>query len=420
MKLSQKFILAYFILCVIVISSGGIFYYFTFTQLVDRETDYELNNQVRQLSSLIQKGIPYDSLIDEHINIQLIKDTADIQESREYLDTIAYHRPFRAVTHHRKIKQVKPINNNWYRFELYESMIEQEDTFDTTFQATLTLFVFLAVLSLIAGFFISRYLLGPFNQSLVKIKNFNLEKGVPVEAIPSSTFEFKKLNEFLTQMSKKAIADYKNLKEFSGDIAHEIRTPMAIASGKLDLLMQHQSLSEEQMEWIVDAQKALGKVSRIQQSLVILSRIENNEFNKLERLRIDTLIERICEEKEDLFEMRGISIEKSLEPTETENDPTLVEIMLNNLIQNAIKHNLKEGGSISIQLSHNQLKITNPGLAPKGKTEELLQRFRKESTTNDSIGLGLSIVQKICEVSDYTINYRFDDKNSLHQISISL
>ncbi|PIB36401.1 hypothetical protein BFP72_13840 [Reichenbachiella sp. 5M10] len=419
MKLVQKFILFYLLLSLVVLSLGGVYYYVTFTELIDKETDYELKSQVNQLSRFIDKGVPYQSLNDKNIQINRITDTLGIQVTHSLYDTMAYHGPSKEVIHHRKINKVTQVQDQWYRFQIFESVVEPLDTFYGTFKATAVVFLLLSVLSVLYSLFISKWLLKPFHHTLSKIKDFNVQTSTPLVMEPSRTYEFEKLNDFIENMTNRTVRDYNNLKEFSENIAHEIRTPLAIASGKLDLLIQDKNQDEQQMNWIVQAQNALNKVSKIQQSLVTLSRIENEEFNQSTNIQLKPLIETLCLEKEDIFELKDIHLKTLLSSDVTlQNDPVLIEVLLHNLLQNAIKHNLPADGFIDIQLTRQSFVISNSGAQLNTSTADLMKRFKKNSAQSDSIGLGLSIVKKICEVSGYTLTYEYFSSQATHQITI--
>ncbi|UXP34038.1 HAMP domain-containing histidine kinase [Reichenbachiella agarivorans] len=418
MKLVQKFVLFYLLLSLIVMSLGGVYYYVTFTQLIDKETDYELNGQVNQLAGLIKKDLPYDSLTDYRIDIKQLRDTVGIKESRSFADTMAYHHPSKAVIHHRKINKTLKIDGVWYRFKIFESVVEPLDTFYGTFKATAAVFLLLTILSVLYSLFISKWLLRPFHESLNKIKDFNVQNAVPIVTNVTHTYEFRKLNDFIENMTHRAVRDYINLKEFSENIAHEIRTPLAIASGNLDLLFQDKDLNEKQVEIISNAQGALNKVSRIQQSLITLSKIENEEFKRDKTINLSEMINLLKTEKEDIFELKNLEVSTSIaENVSIQNDPILLEILLSNLLQNAIKHNV-ENGFIHIKLTQEGFKISNSGDEPSSSTETLLGRFKKSSSNSDSIGLGLSIVNKICELSHYELSYMYQTDNKTHEVSI--
>jgi signal transduction histidine kinase len=94
-----------------------------------------------------------------------------------------------------------------------------------------------------------------------------------------------------------------------------------------------------------------------------------------------------------------------------------VEILLSNLLSNAIRHNIP-GGSIEISLQANdkELTIRNTGRPSPLDTQKLFQRFQKESPDANSLGLGLEIVKKISDLNQFSIQYRFADQ--LHIFSV--
>ncbi len=90
----------------------------------------------------------------------------------------------------------------------------------------------------------------------------------------------------------------------------------------------------------------------------------------------------------------------------------LAEVLINNLLSNAINHNI-EGGIIQISVNENELKICNSGEINSLQDEFIFKRFTKGHST--SFGLGLSIVKKICETHNLEVNYQ---KNELHCFTI--
>jgi signal transduction histidine kinase len=94
---------------------------------------------------------------------------------------------------------------------------------------------------------------------------------------------------------------------------------------------------------------------------------------------------------------------------------TLAEILMANLLQNAIRHNLSEG-YIKIEINKKELKISNPGKPLATAPENLFTRFYRESKKEESLGLGLSIVKMIAEQSRLEVGYAFGD--GVHTVSI--
>ena len=96
---------------------------------------------------------------------------------------------------------------------------------------------------------------------------------------------------------------------------------------------------------------------------------------------------------------------------------TLAEILVANLMQNAIRHNV-EDGFIKVEVKEKEFSISNSGISPKVPMESLFKRFKRDSEVEESLGLGLSIVKRICEQSGLEISYTYENGN--HEIIISI
>ncbi len=120
---------------------------------------------------------------------------------------------------------------------------------------------------------------------------------------------------------------------------------------------------------------------------------------------------------EELIAAKQITITKNIESNiKLLMNEALAEILISNLITNSIKHNIEEG-SIEIILKRRQLFISNTGAKLSSDPSELFERFKKDKVSSESLGLGLSIVKKICERYGYEISYRYLD--FLHTTTIT-
>jgi two-component system sensor histidine kinase QseC len=151
--------------------------------------------------------------------------------------------------------------------------------------------------------------------------------------------------------------------------------------------------------------------------LILLSKIENRQFPESKPVDPSKLIESQLEILEDLILSKNISVEKnSKEPLTIQMNPYLAEILFSNLIRNAIRHNV-EGGKLLIEYYKDQVVISNTGSKNKINTDILFKRFHKSSSSSESLGLGLAIVLKICDVYGFSLNYEF--KNDMHCMKVN-
>ncbi len=220
------------------------------------------------------------------------------------------------------------------------------------------------------------------------------------------------------QLSDRDHQAYINQKQFVENASHEIQTPLAIIRSKVDLLMEQAELSAETAALIMDIADANNRLSRLNHTLILLSKIQNNQFIERQGVDILQLIKKNIESLKDYYldDMPGITFEAGQEVTLTAN-PELLDMLCSNLLRNAVIHNIP-GGMVSINLNPDQLSIENTGLHLHIDPQLLFERFRTaDDKTKKTTGLGLSIVKQICELHGYHISYNL--VNEKHRITIS-
>ncbi len=217
-------------------------------------------------------------------------------------------------------------------------------------------------------------------------------------------------------MTERIKKDYSNIKEYTENASHELQTPLAIINSKMELLLQSQNFDEKQLKAIADAYEASNRLSKLNKTLLLLAKIENRQFPESKTVNPIQLIKNQIETLEDLIVSKKIKITIESEiDINLQMNPYLGEILFSNLIKNAIRHN-QNGGNLLIVTSKNQICISNTGSELKIDKNKLFERFHKQSTSPESLGLGLAIVDKICEIYNFKINYYFE--NNMHNFVI--
>jgi signal transduction histidine kinase len=240
---------------------------------------------------------------------------------------------------------------------------------------------------------------------------------MPIQLKASNINEFKELNAAVTAMSNSVLKDYGALKSFTENASHEIQTPLAVINAKLELLMQAENFSEQQMQYIQNIQEEISRLSKLNQSLLLLTKIDNQQFKDTEKVDVATVINKHLDNYEELIAAKEIALTKNINGESIVlMNKTMAEILVSNLITNAIKHNIKKG-TIEIIADRDQLTVKNTGPALSTNPEELFERFKKDKVNSESLGLGLSIVKKICEQYHFKVDYNY--ANGLHTVSVS-
>jgi signal transduction histidine kinase len=403
MKLLNYLTIIYVILTMLALVIGGFFIFRKLESEINFELGMELNRQVDAFAERIRQGAPLEALTSDRLEIFELAYSLP-EEELTLRDTLAYHDPMNQQEVQLKASKSYKIGDKHYRISYYNLVVETEDITETV---VYTMLIVLVVQLLFIGFFfrgVSNRILKPFYHSLDQIQQFNFQQNVPLNLDRSKIREFNELNDFLERMSKKLLTDYRQIKEFSENISHEIHTPAAVVRGKLEHLMNLE-MNQEQADLIHSAYQNNERIHRIVRSLSLLAKLENEEFEAPEPINLTSILDKNLEMLEELIQLSELSLETQLDPKiQVSMHPFLAEIMMHNLLSNAIKHNFK-GGWIRVTLSPNRLQLKNSGLPLRKHPKDLLERFKKDSPSPDSVGLGLSIVNQICKTYGFTFSY---------------
>lgn len=407
MRLIYKLSLLYLLASIIVIAFGGFITYVVINREVDKEERRFLQERLDQMVRYIERREPTKVFSRDKISIIPLGASGEEKEL-SFSDTLVMHSTLQREEMHTKLDVTQKIKGNYYAISLYDLIVEEDDIADGVVESVLNMLIILVVILLILSYVASKILLKPFEETLALIKGFNLKSNDEVKFPDSGTTELNLLSKFLNEMTNKVKTDYRALKEFTENASHEMQTPLSIASGKLELLLEDNQVSEQQAILITAAQSSLKRISTLGNSLSLLTKIDNFEFKTTEQVNLTNMLEQLIFDFKELIEMHNIEFKFTLEENViVKANQSLLPILFTNLIKNAINHNLECDGEILINLKSSNFEIKNTGKPLKSDPEKLFERFRKENNHHQSLGLGLSIVKKICDVSEFQVNYRF-------------
>jgi signal transduction histidine kinase len=417
-KLLTKTTLYYFVLSVIVFVLGGIITFFLVRAAIDQDINEFFSRAEQRMMKRIEQGELDVNKPPQYSRfvIKPLKQAPDNQAIIPiYKDTIMrfdnWEMNFRQKTF------VKAIQGKYYQIKFLKSLEEAEDEIEAVLYTILGLFVALMVVLIGFNYFLAKRIWQPFNQTLTQIKNFNLRDTKALDLPATNIVEFKELNRLVNEMTEKIRQDYNNLKEFTENASHELQTPLAIIKSKLEILLESPNLTEEQGKLIETAYYSTSKLSRLGKTLALLTRIENQEFSNFQTLNFTQLLQSNIDNFQELIDLKQISLHTQLEPEVfLQIDPSLADMLISNLLKNAIKHNIPQG-KIEIELNRQKFMIRNTGKPLQNMPNNLFERFQKDNPASESLGLGLAIVKKICEVNQLSIQYQCE--NQWHQIEVS-
>jgi signal transduction histidine kinase len=414
MKLLNKTSIYYLVFALPVFAiCSGLMYYLVSSEIIDN-LDESLWKEKTDVEHRLKNGVNPMYLQDDHIALKSI--VQNVNDSDYFFsDTMMYDKMEEEILPFRVLRAPVSDGKNNYTVTIQESYIESDDLISSILTPVIILFIVLLLGFFLINWFISKKLWGSFYKTLEQLQHFKIDN-TPVKFEAARIREFSELNAVLTVMTEKIYTDYISQKQFIENASHEIQTPLAVIKSKIELLIQSSTLSENDMLIIQSVYNASNKLSALNRALLLLSKIENQQFKDADEIKFKISIERTLENFEDIIALKNIRIKKdySSEPVYKMN-PILADILVGNLLQNAIRHNIP-GGSIDIHLSDRSLLISNTSASSVINTDELFQRFKKNEASAESIGLGLAIVKEICDTNNIRINYVCD--NSVHTVEL--
>ena len=413
MKLLYKTSLINILLASTLLIVGCGFLYYLMTNMLEEEIDEKLLVDKERVVEKIKDGEEITSIrpiIKVHLLNKKAKPDTDVKS------TFLYDPQEEDVEFFRELKSTETIDGKSYKITVRQIILEPYD-----YMHKIGLAILIIWIVLIVGFFLINWKLSsriwqPFKNNLDTLKNYKVALNQPIQLETSSIKEFKELNDVISELTNKAVIDYNSLKEFTENAAHEMQTPLAIIQSKLDEALQQADLTENQANSINAALTASKRLSKLNQTLLFLTKIENKQFMKEDICQIKEEIEKILRLMNDFAKAKNITIHKSIGNQQLKIDHLLFETLLFNLIGNAIKYNVPNG-EIRIQVKHNSLQIENLSHEEIDAPEKMFERFTKANQSSSSHGLGLAIVKKICDQYHFTISYTIEEK--WHKIKVS-
>ena len=405
MKLAEKYNRVNLVTSLVVLVITGIIYYavihFILTDKLDRDLGVEEDEILQYVEAYHKLPLP-SSYIDQQVSYKELRKVDTVIRKFHYTSYVNAKEhetePGRSL-----ITSVR-LGDKKYGVTIVKSRVESEDLVTAILLITLAVTIILLTALILINRFMLNRLWKPFYTILGQMKTYELARMDDIVHEPTNIDEFKELNHSANAMVTRVRQDYKELKSFTDNASHEMMTPLAVVNSKLDSLLQTESFTEQQGALLEDIYQAVGRLSKLNQSLILLAKIENNLIPDLQDIDIKELMSNKIRQFQELFENDKLSVATNLQQCELRMSKYLLDILLNNLLSNAIRHN-RDGGSIELVLQPDFLRISNTGKDVE-LDGQLFERFSK-STASEGMGLGLAITKQICTLYGFSISYKY-------------
>jgi signal transduction histidine kinase len=357
--------------------------------------------------------------IDRHISCEydIVEGTAGVGlQLDEPRDTMVYHSGKKAMLPFQILTSQLQFNNKNYLVTTYASSTEISHLVIKVFITEACILALLLVAIIILNRKSSGWLWRPFFATMQKVNEYEIARNesltVPIE---TGTTEFNELNHAIKQLIERVNSAYHNQKQFVENASHEMQTPLAIIRSKLELLINQPNLTEKNASLLEDITEANNRLSQMNRTLLLLAKIENNQFPETELIDLSKMLKQVIEEYSKYYEHLPALTASIAENVTLNANRILIEVLMSNLVKNAIEHNRPQG-KINISLSDSLLLIENSGPTPEINTEELFERFKKGSHQTKTTGLGLALVRQICNLYHFEVTYHYHD--GWHRITV--
>lgn len=335
----------------------------------------------------------------------------------ETRDTSVYYAEKKEWLPFEKLTRSFELNGKKYQLTTYVSSTEISHLIIKVFLIEACLFSLLFIVIVYINRKTSGILWRPFSTTLQKLREYDITRQQPADLEPNTgIIEFDELNATAAALIAKNKQAYHQQKQFVENASHEIQTPLAIIRSKLELLINQPDITEEVAGLLADITEANDRLSQMNRNLLLLAKIENNQFPDQQPVDVSQLLQKILAAHETYYADKFPAVTTSIQQGVIVNaNASLLEVMLNNLVRNAVVHNIP-GGSMKVELAPGLLKIVNSGKPSLLNDAQLFERFSKGSDEVKSTGLGLALVKQICQLYGFTPGYSFSD--GLHTLTI--
>jgi two-component system, OmpR family, sensor histidine kinase QseC len=417
MKLLARYNRVNLFTTIIVMLITGIIYYQAISLILTNQVDKDLLVEENEVFDYVNLNHQLPQVFESNDQQITFTEADPGTIKRRFINTLYRHsEPDRPKRHHhrhedeyeagRGLITSVTVGNKYYKVLIVESKVETEDLIKIIFGITASVILLLFITLYTANRLLLNRLWQPFYNLLKELRLFNVADNSDIVRVNTRIDEFDELNQAIISMSTRVKSDYKELKTFTENASHELLTPIAVINSKLDNLIQTDSFSQKQSKLLNDLYGAVAKLTRLNQSLLLLVKIENRLVESADQVDLRESLEEMLVQFEEIFQDKELKIESELTDKQLVTSRYLMDILLNNLLSNAIRHNYK-GGIIVIKLSQQQLVIQNTGVNTPLQNDHIFTRFHKSSGSEGS-GLGLTISQQICENLNFTLEYRFE------------
>lgn len=399
---------------------GILFYYAMMDEVMD-ETDDALKNYAH---ILIRRVLHDPSILNttgsfmSFYQFRPITEEEGIHYRDQFYDSTIYveleheNEPVRVMR-----TAFRMPDGQFHELTLMLSTLERDDLIEAIFWYISALFLLFLICTSIGIRLVLKSVFRPLQKLLQWLNHIHPGQTVPPLDNPTRIREFQQLSKAAVEMGNRGHRAYEEQKQFIENASHELQTPLAIIRSKVELLAESEGLSEQQMCELDAIYTTLNRTVKLNKSLLLLSRIENGQYAETEDIVVDKLLDELLPGLMDIYAHKHIRLtrQQGKQPFTVHGNPTLIQIMISNLLKNALLHSPEEG-ELKIITTPASLQISNNGKEALDQTRLFTRFYHGTRGKKESTGLGLAIARSAAISASLSLTYRWE--KGMHTFSI--
>ena len=404
-----------------VIGLWAMVFYFVIVDEINDEADDLLESYAEQLMvrKLSGKELPVTNIMtDGHYSIsQVTESYADSQAGMEYYDSDFYISETDENEPARFLKTIfRDREGRCFELIVATPTFEKNDLIGTILWWILALYLILLLTVILIALVVLQKSMRPLYKILDWLNAYTPGKSHSRLSIDTDIHEFRQLEKVTTEATDRSDKAFEKQKQFIGNASHELQTPLAVLGGRIDWMLDNDSLGEESVGELVQMKRELGHIVRLNKTLLLLTKIDNDQFPDQTDVNLSSMVLSQKELYEEIFSSKRISCSVQVpdEPVIIRMNETLASILVTNIIKNAFVHS-PEGGTVALTLTENELIVANSGDSPLDQGR-IFDRFYQGAKKDGSTGLGLALAKTIADRNGLRLTYSYE--NGMHLFRI--
>ncbi|WP_226065022.1 sensor histidine kinase [Kaistella polysaccharea] len=414
MKLTHYISLRYIGVTLLVMLISIPVFYLVIQNVLTHNIDEHLKDRQSVITEKLE-NLTNGNVISFQEGITIEKDPVHQVEERISTENI-YNKEEKETESFRVLQFPLKTSSSFYNVKISESLVETEDLLKSILYLLLSMFGLLTLTLLFINSIIKKNIWKPFYETLDQLKNFRVDDTESLHLEKTRIDELSDLNDSLNKLSATNMKVYQAQKEFTENASHELQTPLAIVQNNIELFWQTEPISEQQSEILNDISLANSRMTRLNKSLLLLSKIENKQFNNIQEVNLNQIADQFLRNYQEQIKFRNLQLETNWStPFLVIMDFSLAEILVGNLMLNALKY-APVGSTIELNFNKDEFVISNLAEHRALDEKKLFKRFQRQNSQENSTGLGLEIAKQIARSFDLNLDYFFRENRHYFRV----